>query len=387
MIWILGALQVFFALRLAATFCKTASGQKVETFNGPALDRVTVVLPVLNERLRIKACLASLIAQPAEVSEILVVDGGSSDGTREIIQEYQSRDRRVRLVDAAPMDPNWTGKAWGLYCGVRAADGADWVLCVDADASFAPELARSLLNHAHRIGVSHFSIATAQRVDGTFLGMLHPALLTTLVYRFGIPGKSTTDLHSVQANGQCFFSRRQTLLKTAAIEAAQHSLCEDITIVRRLAECGEAVGFYEAPRLAQVKMYETWREAWKNWPRSLPMRDRYFGWCEAIGLLEVLLIQALPLWILAVGAVLSLPQPILTLNGILLLTRAGVLLGTARAYRGRPWSYWLSPLLDMPAVLRIITSALKHRQVWRDRVYVRRRSGDYDLEGKRTASG
>jgi dolichol-phosphate mannosyltransferase len=323
--------------------------------------------------------------QPEEVLEILVVDGGSSDGTQAIAEQHRNADRRVTLIDAAPVDPNWTGKAWGLQYGLRRADpNANWILCVDADASFAPELVRSLLNHAARTGISNFSLATEQKLASPGLALLHPALLTTLVYRFGLPGKSTNRVHDIQANGQCFFARRQTLIQTAAFETARHSLCEDITIARRLAECGNSVGFYEAAGLAEVGMYETAREAWDNWPRSLPMRDRYFGWRESLGLVEILLVQALPLLMVCLNAVLPLPRRILILNEALLITRLGVLFGVSRAYRRRPWTYWISPLLDIAAVLRIFISAHKRRQIWRNRIYVRRRSGEYELETART---
>ncbi len=37
----------------------------------------------------------------------------------------------------------------------------------------------------------------------------------------------------------------------------------------------------------------------------------------------------------------------------LVAVRLGVLFGTARAYRRLPWTYWLSPLSDLPVALRI----------------------------------
>ena len=49
----------------------------------------TIVLPTLNERAHITDCLASLTAQQgADVVEVLVVDGGSTDGTREIVAAH-----------------------------------------------------------------------------------------------------------------------------------------------------------------------------------------------------------------------------------------------------------------------------------------------------------
>jgi dolichol-phosphate mannosyltransferase len=376
---LLGALQIFLALRVVLRFIRTAGGDRIEVSRESPPEQVSIILPVLNEAARIQACLECLIAQPEAVVEILVVDGGSSDGTQSLVERCRLRDQRVRLIDASPVPGDWTGKIWGLYKGLKNADPqSEWVLSVDADVRCSPRLVPSLLAHAKRTGVSTFSVATRQHLSGFADALLHPSLLTTLVYRFGMPGKATGDLHQVQANGQCFFSRRETLLRTDALRAAQLSLCEDITLVRRLAECGERVGFYESAGLVWASMYKDWHETWRNWPRSLPTRDRYFGWREGVGLLEVLLVQALPLPLLGVALALSAPDWLVAVNAGLAMTRLGVLVGIARAYEQRPWTYWLSPLLDLPVALQLVASALRRRQRWRGRIYVRRMGGLFE---------
>jgi dolichol-phosphate mannosyltransferase len=378
-LWLLGALQIILGVRVVLRLIRSAGGVRIEAAHGPRSERVTIIVPVLNETARIRTCLDSLVNQSEAVAEILVVDGGSTDGTQSMVERYQARDRRVRLVDASPVPGDWTGKAWGLYAGLKSTDArSQWVLCIDADVRCSPLLVPSLLAHAARTGVSTFSVATRQHLSSLSEALLHPSLLTTLVYRFGVPGKATRNLHQVQANGQCFFSRRETLSRTDAFRAAQLSLCEDITMARRLAECGEPVGFYESDGLVWVKMYEDWHETWRNWPRSLPTRDQYFGWREAAGLLEVLLIQSLPLPLLTGANAVGAPIWIVAINLTLSLTRLGVLMGVARAYERRPWPYWFSPLLDLPVALRLITSALQSRQMWRGRVYVRRAGGTFE---------
>jgi dolichol-phosphate mannosyltransferase len=284
------------------------------------------------------------------------------------------------LLDASPVDRSWTGKAWGLYFGLKRSDPmSQWILCLDADVRASPQLARSLLAHANKTGVATFSVATRQQLSGKLEALIHPPMLTTLVYRFGAPGKATRDVHRVQANGQCFLSRRDALLSSQAFEAARTSLCEDITIARRLAEYGEAVGFYEAERnLIDVRMYAGWRETWTNWPRSLPMRDQYFGWREALGLAGLLLFQALPLPAFLIGVVFGMPIWFLSLVGFLSAIRIGILCGVARAYSNRPWTYWLSPLFDVPVVLRIVQFALRRRHTWRGRTYMRRKGGVFE---------
>jgi dolichol-phosphate mannosyltransferase len=215
-------------------------------------------------------------------------------------------------------------------------------------------------------------VATSQQLSGAAEGLVHPALLTTLVYRFGIPGHATRRVNEVQANGQCTLYRRAPLEEIGGFSAAGASVCEDVTIARALATQGYAVGFYESDELAAAAMYASWRDAWQNWTRSLPLRDRYSGPHGWLGLTEITLAQALPVPILLLlSRVTPRPRFALIINGVLVLVRAGVLAGSSRAYLARRWTYWLSPLADLPAVWQLWRSALRRRHTWRGRTLVR----------------
>ena len=336
-------------------------------------ERVSVIVPVLNEYDRLSPCLEGLIVQGEEVAEIVVVDGGSDDGTQQLVYAYSQSDSRVRLVDASPIPATWNGKAWGLQVGLHSVSpNSRWILTIDADVRPRPLLTCSLLVQAKRTGLAALSIATLQEIEGIGEGLLHPSLLTTLVYRFGMPGKIMRRVSEVQANGQCFLFTRDVLEACGGFEETRHSVCEDITIARALVASGYPIGFYEAGDLVSVNMYEHWRDTWHSWTRSLPMQDQYSGISTVIGLLEVALVQALPLPLLLLLAVTRVrsrwPG---ALNGILLVMRIGVLFGTARAYRRRPWSYWLSPLCDLPMTVQLVRNAIKRWHVWRGRVFIR----------------
>jgi glycosyltransferase involved in cell wall biosynthesis len=97
--------------------------------------RVTVILPCRNEVVHIAACLDSIIASayPAERLEVLVVDGMSDDGTRELIEESAATHPRIRMLD----NPGRVVPT-ALNIGIRAATG-DVIVRTDGHVVYPPE--------------------------------------------------------------------------------------------------------------------------------------------------------------------------------------------------------------------------------------------------------
>jgi dolichol-phosphate mannosyltransferase len=372
------ASQGVLAARVIVRLLRTAGGERLALApeDGPAGaapdERVSVIVPVLNERGRLGPCLDGLRRQGPEVAEILVVDGGSRDGTPALVRQAAEADPRIRLLQSGAPPEGANGKSRDMDVALQQADPRSaWILTMDADVRPRPGLVRALVTQARQTGAGGVSVAATQELSGVGVGWVHPALLATLVYRFGIPGHLARRPADVQANGQCLLLARAGLVGIGGFAAGAHSLCDDVTIARLLARDGWPVGFYESDGLVSTRMYETGREAWRNWGRSLPLRDGLVEGRVMTGLAEVLLVLGLP-WLVALLAALPpgrrpLPPALVRLNLGLLALRIGVLLGIRRAYVGRPWSYWLSPLLDLPAALHLIGSALRREHAWRGR--------------------
>jgi glycosyltransferase involved in cell wall biosynthesis len=96
---------------------------------------VSVVVPARNEEGFLGACLDSILAQtyPADRTEIVVVENGSTDGTRTIAEAYERYTRRVRVVVSDAVN-----QAAAMNDGVRAASGTI-VARVDAHSTIAPD--------------------------------------------------------------------------------------------------------------------------------------------------------------------------------------------------------------------------------------------------------
>ena len=65
------------------------------------LPLVSVIIPCRNEEKYIVKCLDSIVSQdyPKENLEVLVVDGMSEDGTKEIIQDYSKKYPFIKLLE------------------------------------------------------------------------------------------------------------------------------------------------------------------------------------------------------------------------------------------------------------------------------------------------
>jgi GT2 family glycosyltransferase len=98
--------------------------------------RASVVVPTFQERGHIRDCLTSLLAQDEADFEVLVVDGRSTDGTRDILESIAEHDPRVVLVD----NPERSAGA-ALNRGLEVARGA-YLVRADAHALYAPDYVR-----------------------------------------------------------------------------------------------------------------------------------------------------------------------------------------------------------------------------------------------------
>ncbi len=99
----------------------------------PASSQLSIVIPCYNEEQRLPRTIARIeryLADKGVSYELILVDDGSSDGTRKIMDEAAERNRSVRL-EALPHN---RGKGRALAEGVAAARGAE-ILVTDADLS------------------------------------------------------------------------------------------------------------------------------------------------------------------------------------------------------------------------------------------------------------
>jgi glycosyltransferase involved in cell wall biosynthesis len=111
---------------------------------------VTIAMPCLDEAAFIDACIRSVQAQtyPRDQLEILVADGGSTDGTRDVLARLAQEDARIRVID----NPERV-QAAGLNRILGEARG-EVIARMDVHCEYAPDYVEKCVAVLERTGGS-----------------------------------------------------------------------------------------------------------------------------------------------------------------------------------------------------------------------------------------
>jgi hypothetical protein len=227
---------------------------------------VSVVVPARNEEVCLGACLASLASQLGIALEILVVDDGSSDGTRSIAEGFPG----VRVLTAGPLAPGHSGKCNAAQAGAQAARG-EWLLFTDADTVHEPGSLARAVAEAEEHEVALLSYSPRQEVRGFWEKAVMPVVFAELAGRYRPREVCDPELPAAAANGQYLLIRRDAYDAVGGHAAVAHTLLEDVELARAVKQSGRRIRFRYGGDAVRARMYRSFTELRDGWTKNLAL--------------------------------------------------------------------------------------------------------------------
>jgi len=228
---------------------------------------VSAIVPARNEEAAIVSAVESLAAQP-EITEIIVVNDQSTDGTAAELDRLSARHSQLRVLQTNALPSGWVGKNYAVSLGAAQAT-ADWLLFTDADGVHLPGSTAHALDDAAATGAGLVSYSPEQEMHTWWERALIPFVYTRLGQKFSYDAVNDPNSQAAAANGQYLLIRREDYARIGGHAAVAGEVLEDVALARLAKQAGVRLHFASGIGIIRVRMYRTFGEMWQGWTKNL----------------------------------------------------------------------------------------------------------------------
>jgi chlorobactene glucosyltransferase len=337
--------------------------------------RVSVLVPARDEAETVGACVESLLTQDYPDFEVLVLDDGSMDCTRQVLASIQ--DKRLRVLDGRPLPEGWTGKAWACQQLADAA-GGDALLFTDADTVHQPGSVQHAVNAQEATGadlvtaISRNEVKTlGEQLTVPFVVWAIASLLPVAVgYLFRRSGTFSA------GNGKFMLFRRVGYEAIGGHAAVRDDAADDLALCRLVKQKGLRWRLLDACPDVSARMYHGFGEAVDGFTKNL---FALFGYRVLVALFVwfwLILVTWHPIVTASVLAGLHDFGAQFVVSLVTIAVAAGTWLLISLKFR-MPWYLFVFHPVTMTIAawvgLRSMVFTIAGRTRWKDRVLVKRK--------------
>jgi len=227
--------------------------------------KISIIIPVRNEHNYIKDCVMQFVYQtyPKDKLEVLVLDGMSEDGTREIVtRESEIVNRKFGIIIKLLDNPKGQ-RASGLNIGIRNARG-DVIIRIDARTVIPPDYVEKCVRMLIETGADNVG-GVQKPIMVQSAGLLtQEAIGLALSHPFGVGnaqfrlGKKSGYVDTVYLG--CF--RREIFDKVGLFDEKSAVISEDSDINQRIRDAGGRV-YLNKDIVAYYYVRDNFKDLWK----------------------------------------------------------------------------------------------------------------------------
>ena len=268
---------------------------------------VSIILPVRNQAKTVVECVRSLVGIDYPRKEIIVVDGGSSDGTREQLASF---NKQVTIIEEDPLPPGWVGKNWACQLGYKKAKG-ELLLFTDGDSVHSTDSLARAVNFLDAEKADMVTLAPGTILHSFWEKVLQPPIFLLIMVLVG--GKLVNDDRRGNAigNGQYMLFRRDAYEKIGGHAAVRDKIVEDYNLARLLKKAGMKLRFVTADDVLAVRMYTRLAEIWRGWRKNFyTVSEKHMAWKASARIMLMFAFLVLPFAVLAYGLILAQMNPL-----------------------------------------------------------------------------
>ena len=255
---------------------------------------VSILIPARNEETNIKNILSDLDNISYRNLEILVYDDESTDDTKQIINEFEKIDSRIRLISGPSFPQRYTGKNHACHQLALRATG-EYYLFLDADVRIKGDLIERALFYLRKKDLALLSIFPAQIMQTLGEKISIPLMNWILLSLLPLPLIRQSKRSSlVAANGQFMLFPAGIYKKFWFHQLFKDHPVEDLAIIRFLKKNGENVDTLLGKDNISCRMYRTLRQAINGFSKNIFL---FFGNSISLTILYAILIALAPVFI------------------------------------------------------------------------------------------
>lgn len=245
---------------------------------------VAVIVPARNESSTLPETLPSLLQQDVTGMKIFLVDDGSSDDTRSVVEALTrglGAEDKIQIVAASSKIDGWSGKVHAQLCGYVAMleraveDGVEppeWLLLTDADIRHRPGSVQSLLARAsgsegaERLDL--VSVMARLRAEDFWEQIIVPAFVFFFQLMYPFRRVGDTKSRVAASAGGCVLVRRKSLEDAGGFAAIGGEIIDDVALGRLIKRSHGSLWLGLDPGISSIRVYSGLGELWRMVSRT-----------------------------------------------------------------------------------------------------------------------